>query len=103
MRSPFIRYLLVVGALALAGCQDAPTFPDQRDGDARLNTVVAPDDATQAPACCDPIIVVVPGPEEECDPWLQLDFSCDGGGNGDCMSSTGLSASDWQTISGCYD
>jgi hypothetical protein len=101
MRSLFWRLLLAVCALVLTGCQDSPSLPQVPDGDARLNTVVAPEGAAQSPSCCDPVIVVVPG-GEQCDRYLQLDFSCDDDGD-PCMSSTGTGEADSQTISACND
>lgn len=100
MRHSVLRVLLVISAVVLAGCQDAPTLPDRGNGDARLNTVADPEGATETAACCDPIIVVVPGPER-CDPYLQLDFSCDDKDD-PCMSGTGIGG-DLPTIATCND
>jgi hypothetical protein len=94
---------VLLGLLTLAACDDAGTLPEGAEDAGHLNTVVAPDDASQSPSCCDPVIVVVPGPVEACDPYTQLDNSCDGDDGGECMSSTGSDDTDDQTLSGCSD
>lgn len=102
MHGIFLRVLVLLGIVVLAGCADQPALPDAPASGVRPNLEAAPEDATQAPACCDPIVVVVPGPAEPCDPSLQLDNSCDGSDDGQCMSSAG-GGSEFQAVSGCND
>lgn len=94
MRVPFMRLAALFGLLLMSGCADSVTLPEAEQASANLTAVVAPDEEHQAPACCDPIVVVVPGGPVECDPYLVL--SC---GGDDCMSST--SGGEMQTIAGC--
>jgi hypothetical protein len=96
-----LRAALLLGLLTLVACGDAATLPEMEQAAATLNTAEAPDDASQSPSCCDPVIVVVDAPEEECDPYTQLDFSCDGDGGGQCMTSVGSGGGEYQTASGC--
>lgn len=92
MRVPCTRLAALLGLLLGAGCGDSVTLPEAGQASADLTAVVAPEEEHQAPACCDPIIVIVKGPE--CDKYLSL--SCPGDGE-DCMSSTG----EFQTAFGC--
>lgn len=76
------RFAAVLGLLlSVAGCTgDAVTLPSDPPD---LEGVVASQQTT-AGLCCDPVIVIVP----HCDPYLQLDFSCEEEGC-NCMSSAG--------------
>lgn len=105
MRGMLLRILSLAGVvLTFGACQDAPMSPDARTSAADLTVVEAPDEADQSPSCCDPVIVVVPGPgTEDCDPYMQLDNSCDDGGGGQCITSTGDEGGELQTVSGCPD
>jgi hypothetical protein len=93
MRVPYIRLAALFGLLLVSGCGDSMTLPEAGEASANLTTVVAPEEEHQAPTCCDPIIVIVKGPE--CDPYLSLTW-CEESGD-DCMSSTG----EFQTTFGC--
>jgi hypothetical protein len=88
-----MRLVALFGLLLMVGCGDSVTLPKAGQASANLTAVAAPDEDHDAPACCDPIIVIVKGPEE-CDKYTSL--SCPGAGD-DCMYSRG----EFETIAGC--
>jgi hypothetical protein len=88
-----MRLAALFGLLLMVGCGDSVTLPEAGQASANLTAVAAPDEDHDAPACCDPIIVIVKGPEE-CDKYVSL--SCPGEGD-DCMYSTG----EFDTTFGC--
>lgn len=96
MRQFAIRLAGIVSLLlALGACADGPTLldaPRAPDRSAK-STAAADTEDHQAPACCETVIVVVPGPDAPppCDPWTSLSW-CAGTGGGDCM--TGAPAGD---------
>lgn len=95
-----LHVLLLLSALLLgaAGCTDAVTMPSA-DGPAReLGVVVAPGNGQQPTACCDRVVVVVPGPEE-CDPYTSLNW-CEDDENV-CM--TAMPGADQHLAGGCDD
>ena len=77
--------------LALGACADSPTLVDERRAPERPAESTAAADTTdeyQAPACCETVVVTVPGPgtpAPPCDPYTSLTW-CAGSG-GDCMTS----------------
>jgi hypothetical protein len=88
-----MRLAALFGLLLMVGCGGSVTLPEAGRAPANLTAVAAPDEDHDAPACCDPIIVIVKGPEE-CDKYVSL--SCPGEGD-DCMYSTG----EFDTTFGC--
>jgi hypothetical protein len=89
MRRIGLHLLLVLGlSLAFSGCTDTGTMPQGTTPGAApgLTAVVVADSGDyQGPACCEKVIVTVPGPDPaECDPYTSLNW-CDGGG--DCMTT----------------
>ena len=82
MRTFVLRFAaLTVLLLAVGGCTDAVTLPDNAGRAPDVTAVAASQDAAPSALCCDPIIVIVP----RCDPWMSLDW-CEGEG-GNCASS----------------
>lgn len=81
---------------AVAGCQDA-TLPATSAPDLPSADVLIGEDY-QSPACCDEVVVIVPGPTEPvCDPYTDANWCQDSGG--ECMqgeesySTSGCSSS----------
>lgn len=88
MRKSVLRLAVLAGAaLTLGACADSPTQPDQQ----RAPDVAAPaQDEQVAPQGCviDGLCVLPPISGGWCDPYEELDWSCDDGG-GECMTSVG--------------
>lgn len=87
MRSTGLHLLLVLGLfLVMGGCTDTGTLPQATIPDAAPGLAVAADSGDyQDPACCEKVIVTVPGPDPaECDPYASLNW-CEGGG--DCLTA----------------
>ena len=88
MRKFVLRLALLAGtALTLGACADSPTQPDQQ----RAPDLAAPaQDEQVAPQGCviDGLCVLPPISGGWCDPYEELDWSCDDGG-GECMTSVG--------------
>jgi hypothetical protein len=93
MRVPLLRLAALFVVMLTGACGDGHTLTEIEQSPPDL-TIVALGEEHQAPSCCDPVIVIVKGPEE-CDPYLTLTGCPDDGGA--CMASTG----DAQTTSGC--
>lgn len=97
-----LRTLVPLAALMLAACADSPTGPE-RVAETSTSIPVQEQGAESGLAdCCvlEPIIVIG-DPGGDCDPYTQLDNSCDGGG--ECMAGTGSPASPQeQGMSGCH-
>jgi hypothetical protein len=85
MQGFLLRMAALMGVLlATAACHDV-TLPHYPAADLSA-TAPLHDEEYQSLACCDPVIVVAPGPvEPPCDPYTDLNW-CDGSG-GDCMTS----------------
>jgi hypothetical protein len=84
--------------LSVAGCGDHVTMPPANGSAPDLTVITVPDGEQQSAACCDPVIVVAPGPTN-CDPYLSLD-GCTDDGN-ECMSAI---SDEYQNLSGgCND
>jgi hypothetical protein len=101
MRIGTVRQAILAGLwITAAGCADA-MLPLAEGRVPNLTTAAEPDGEQQTPACCDPVIVVVPGPDV-CDPSQSLDW-CEGSG-GECMTSQpGADGAEYQGTSGCDD
>jgi hypothetical protein len=100
-----LRALLPLVAVFIAACSDSPTEP-VRTGQVSTSALLsatagatAQDDASTASCCTLEPVIVVADPKPGCDPYLQIDNSCDGGG--ECMSSINPTSPDYVTISGC--
>lgn len=101
MRNLIIRLAFLGAVLTLGACADSPTQADRRSApdlaapaqDARL----APQGCVLDGLCSLPPIVVDGG----CDPWMELDWSCDNGG--ECMTAAGdpTDPDSTITIQGC--
>jgi hypothetical protein len=83
--------------LGATGCHDV-TLPQPSAADLPAAVPVL-NEEYQSLACCDPVIVVAPGPvEPACDPYTDPNF-CQGSGD-DCMMSGGVGG-DVQGITDC--
>jgi hypothetical protein len=96
----FARLAGLAAALFVGACADGPTTPDQRAPDLSppaRDEQVAPQGCVVDGLCTLPPIVVDGG----CDPWEELDWSCDDGG--DCMTSIDVPADPGGaiTVQGC--
>jgi len=84
-----LRLAVLVGTvLTLGACSDSPTEADERRPDLAAlaqDGQVAPQGCVIDGTCILPPIVVDGG----CDPWMELDWSCEDGGGGECMTSVG--------------
>ncbi len=101
MRTKVLQVAAAVGLmLATVGCGDAPTMPG---GVVDLPDALSADPSANQQslaACCDEVIVVVPGGPEECDPYASLDW-CEGG---TCITSQPPSTEEPELVtlrSGC--
>lgn len=101
MRNLVLRLAAIAGVvLALGACADSPTQP----GEQRAPDLAAPvQDEQVAPQGCvlDGLCVLPPISGGWCEPWMELDWSCDDGG--DCMTSVGdPTVPEWaSTVQGC--
>jgi hypothetical protein len=90
MRKSVLRLALLVGTmLSLGACADSPTQSDQQR---RAPDLAAPaQDELVAPQGCviDGLCLLPPISGGWCDPYEELDWSCDDDGGGDCMTSVG--------------
>lgn len=97
MRQIRIWAVMLLAVTLAAACVDAPTAPmDNGSSAGELGQ-----SSDHLSSCCDPVIVIVPGPEE-CDPYQSLDW-CEGGGDVCMTSQTGAFQPEYYTTSGCPD
>jgi hypothetical protein len=96
MRNLVLRLTFLGAVLTLGACTDNPTQSDQQ----RAAAFAAPQDEQVTPQGCvaDGGVCLLP-PERGgwCDPYEELDFSCDD--DGQCMTSVGDSTN--VTVQGC--
>lgn len=87
MRKFVLRLAVLAGAaLTLGACADSPTQSD------RAPDLAAPaQDEQVAPQGCviDGLCVLEPIVVDGCNPYEELDWSCDGDGGGECMTAVG--------------
>jgi hypothetical protein len=82
MRKLVLRFAAVFGlVLTVAGCGDAVTLPGGSGPAPDVTTVAPSASESTSGTCCDEVIVIVP----RCDPYMELDWCKDEGG--ECMSS----------------
>lgn len=89
MRRLMLRLSVLAGVvLTLGACADSPTQADQQRAP---DLAAPPQDEQVAPQGCviDGLCVLPPISGGWCDPYEELDWSCDDDGGGECMTSVG--------------